>query len=53
MKKVRVLIKSGEYENKVGVMDSCGWITFSDISDTIHNSQIKWEFYDFRDNQYD
>lgn len=47
MKKVRIRILSGIYKNETGLMDSCGWITFTDSTDKIHNSEIQWKFLDF------
>jgi hypothetical protein len=48
MVSVRVRILSGEFKGQIGIMDSCGWISFVGIYETIHNSEVKWEFEDFK-----
>lgn len=48
MKEVRVLVLSGFHANKIGIMDSAGYIRFIDTPEVIHNSEVKWTFYDFR-----
>ena len=49
MKEVRIIILKGKYANKIGIMDCCGWVSFSDIPDKIHRVDIEeWKFLDFK-----